>query len=112
MSNKFPSNSTYRAEFTIVDRDGDPLNLSSAELSYVLSENLGQGPTLFDATEQDTSVVVEPNSETGRVDVTLEPSQVPEGKYYEELRVSLDGSIVVSQRTVFFSETITEPPSP
>jgi len=111
MSKTFPTDSTYRAEFNITDPEGNALDLTGVSLSYALSENPDRGPVVFETSEGNDPVEVEPNGNIGLIEVTLTPDKVPEGNVFEELRVSLEESLVVSQRSVFFSGTITEPPS-
>lgn len=109
MSNEFPSDSTYRAPFDISDRNGEPLDVSNASVQFVLSERRGRGEIVFEATDDNREVDIHPEEITGRVEVTVPASDVPTGVVFEELRVTLDESLVVSQRSVSFTPTVTEP---
>ena len=106
-----PTTSTYVAPFTITNREGNALNLATADIEFAITTKRGGGETLFDATDGDESVVVEPDNETGSVEITI-PAEVVtwSGVVFEELRVSLGGeSLVVSQRSVRFEPVATHP---
>lgn len=106
----FPAASTYEAQFTINDNDGSPLELANAAITYVFTRRLGGDQVLLELTDGDDAVEVEPDGETGVVDVTVPAADVPEGTVFEELRVDLtDRSTVVSQRSVTFDPVTTEP---
>jgi len=110
MTDSFPAFSTYTAPFTITDREGNPIDLSSAEVTFSMTRESTGDESLFTATESDSAVEIQPGGETGLVEVTVPASEVPEWTVFEELRVSLGGtSIVVSQRTVTFESVATEP---
>lgn len=107
---EFPTGSTYRAPFDVTDRNNDPLDLSTTEVRYAISEGRA-GDELFRADETDTTVEVEPDGETGRIRVTIPASQLTwTGTVIEELRLTRSTtSLVVSQRPVTFVETLTDP---
>ena len=107
MSNTFPTNSTYVAPFTITDRSGDPL--SPTAVTYAISERRGGSPILT-KTDGDPGVTIDPDGDAGVVEVELGPSEVPVGTVFEELRVESGGeTTVVTQRSVTFADTATEP---
>jgi hypothetical protein len=102
----FPTDSTYRAPITVLDRDGDPLSgLDTADIRYRISTEQN-GEKLFEATEADSEVQVD--VQNGVVTVEIPASEVDwTGSVWEELRVSPSGSVVVLQRTVRFYEVAT-----
>jgi len=109
MTEKHPSKSTYRARFQISDRDGGAFDLTGAKLTYVLTQELGGDTILFEATETQGNTTIEPNGEKGVAVITVPAESVPVGVVFEELRVTKDESIVVSQRSLSFKRVSTEP---
>jgi hypothetical protein len=103
----FPTDSTYRAPITVLNRDGDPLdNLDTTDLRYRISDGRG-GEKLFEATEDDSEIQVD--TQNGVVTVEIPASEVTwTGSVWEELRVSPSGSVVVLQRTVSFYKVATD----
>jgi hypothetical protein len=104
-----PTTSTYEAPFRINDRNGEPLLLDSADIKFAISKWIDDDENLFEASESDAAVSVEPDDTTGKVVVTIPAQDVTwTGTVLEELRVSLSGeSLVVSQRSVEFESVIT-----
>jgi len=109
MNNRYPSASTYRVQYNITDRDNQALDLTLASLKYALAENDGGPPVLFEKTENDAAVEIHPDNTTGRVEITVPATDVPEGVVSEELRITLDETLVVSQRYLTFTDVITTP---
>ena len=107
---EYPAQSTYRAVVDVVDKDGSPIDLSNATLSYVLSDDRSGSDIAYDVGETADAVAVQPNETTGRIVVTIPASDVPQGVFYEELRVTLDESLVVNQRPISFRAVATDPP--
>ena len=106
-----PTTSTYEAPFTVTNRAGEPLSLATAEIEFAISSKRGGGETLFEASDADSAVAVEPEDTTGEVVVTIPAAEVTwTGTVFEELRVSLGSeSLVVSQRSVRFEPVATAP---
>lgn len=106
---EFPTQSTYVAPFTITDRDGLKLGLKNADITYAIAENRGSGETLIEYTDADPEVEVQPDGETGLVEVTVGAEDITfTGTVQEELRVErTEGNVAVSQRRVTFSQTVT-----
>ena len=106
--------STYRHEFDVVDNDtGDPLDLTGATVRYYMSTEKAGGDELFDLTQDDDEVTVEPDDEQGEVVVELPAADLPAGRHTEELRISFpdDRSGVVFQDEERFHRTATDPPA-
>jgi len=108
---EYPSNSTYVAPVTITDRNGDPLVLSNADVTYALTEYESGGEEYFGATEADSAVEIEPNNQTGLVRVTVPADAVTQARdVWEELRVAQPGtSIALLKREVTFTPAATDP---
>lgn len=106
-----PAGSTYQAPFEINDRGGNPVDLSGASVKYLIAERSDGRGELFAADETDSPVRVEPDGETGRVEVTILADDVDwTGTVFEELRVEKGvESLVVSQRAVRFEPVGTAP---
>jgi len=106
----FPTNSTYRAPFTVTDRDGNALDLSDSSIVYAIAEHRG-GEPLYRVTDADAALTVEPSGERGTIEVTVPADEIVwTGTVIEELRVTRgDTSLVVSQRPVTFIDVVTDP---
>ena len=105
--------STYRHELAVEDRDtGDALSLSDASITYVMTSKKAGGDMIFDLSEADDEVTVEPDGGTGEVVVELPASDVPSGRLWEELRISFpdNRSAVVYQAQQAFRRVATDPP--
>lgn len=111
MTTTVPTSSTYEAPFTITSRDGEPLSLGSADIKFAISERINGDGSLFETSDTDDAVEVEPDGKTGEVVVTIPAEDVTwTGTVFEELRVSLGReSLVVSQRSVCFEPVATVP---
>jgi len=105
----FPTKSTYVAPFSVVDRDGSPLELQGAEIEYLITLRRGKGETLFEANRDAPEIEVEPDSETGLVKVTVGAEDITfTGSVWEELRIRQpDASVAVSLRKVRFEPRAT-----
>jgi len=108
-NNGFPTNSTYVAPFTIVDREGDPLDLTDPDIQYQISKNQG-GPSLVSLDETANTVTVEPDGKKGVVEVLVPANDVAfTGLVWEELRIRrTNANVAVSQRTVKFFDVATQ----
>lgn len=109
----YNEHSHYVARFSLTDRDGEPIQLDEKDIEYVVTTRLGGGDELFSAGTDDPEVRIEPDDETGRVDVQLDASDVEwSGIVFEELRVTpaenAGESIVVEQRSTTFDPSASE----
>ena len=102
----YPTDSTYRAPITVLNRQGNPLSsLDTADVRYRISSEQA-GETLFEAAETDSEVQID--AQNGVVTVEIPAVEVTwSGSVWEELRVSPSGSVVVLQRTVYFYDVAT-----
>lgn len=107
--NEFPTSSTYVAPFTVTDRENEPLDLTGADIEYVITTTRG-GEIVYEVTADDPEITIEPNG-VGTLTVTVPAADITfEGLVWEELRIrQLGASAAVSQRTVEFVPVATDP---
>lgn len=110
MSESYPTQSTYVAPFTVTDRDGDLLNLTGADIEFVIAQTRGGDDRLFEATDSDSVIEIEPDGNTGVVEVTIPATDITwTGTVWEELRIRQpNASVAVSLRDVRFEPRTTD----
>jgi len=109
---EYPTQSTYRVPVTVTDREtGDPVDLTAADITVVITESRAGDTELFRATEADSEI---DTSDAIDGEVTLEiPATDVEwlGVVWEEWRItfpSTNKSAVVTQRSILFTDTATD----
>lgn len=111
MSDTFPTASTYKAQFTINNSDGQPLNLQTADIKFVVVLGYGTDEILYEKADTDDSMTVEPDNETGTVVIEIPAEELTwDGTVFEELRVNVGGvNAVAIRRKVEFDDVTTKP---
>jgi len=111
---EFPTNSTYRAPITVVDDEtGDKLDATTFdEIKYEVRKNTKSGTVLYEKTDDDSEVRVNPNDSSEVIVDIPAPDVTWEGEVLGELRLSEnppDKSVATLQREVYFYPVMTEP---
>ena len=111
MSETYPTKSTYQAAFDVEDEAGEAKSLEDASATYVVTSRRAGEETLFEVTDDDPAMTIEPDGETGRIRVTIAADELDwTGLVHEELRVSAGGvDLVIAQRSTAFKAVATEP---
>lgn len=112
MTEAFPARSTYRAPFTIRDRDGTMLDMTAATVTYHLSTDEGDAGEVVVAKNDGDPGVDMAEAGAGVVTVELTPTETDRvGTFYEEVRVTFpdERSAVTVQRAVQFESVSTAP---
>ena len=110
MSEKFFELSTYHVPVSVFDADGEPFDLTGADVQFQMNANRKSGDELFHFTNEDDAVLMD-EGENHEFEVRIDATEmdVP-NTVFEEVRVTVsDKSAVVMQRTVDFTDVVTQP---
>jgi len=106
----FPTNSTYKAPITVVDEDGNSVDLTSADITYKITEDRAGRKEHYTATDADSAITIESNN-SNVVIIEIPATDVDwVGEVYEQLRVDLgEPNAIVLHRLVYFYDVSIEP---
>lgn len=100
---------------TLVDENGNAIDLSAATVKYVLTTQQGGGDVVLTITDSDSEWTTV-NASAGEFAIQIPAADVPEGTHYEEFRVDTGGTSIVAlvdgnepQREVYFRKVATSP---